>query len=389
MSASVDTAKVTMIDGLVGNDYSLCLCSALHAVGVDVELIVSDNRIVNMPIDYPIRPWMPTKDPKHSKIGKAVRYLEYLTRLLAHVVRNNREKRIAHFQFFRRPRVECVFFLLIKLLGARLVFTAHNVLPHENSRVDLLLRFGVYRAATKIIVHSEYMKNKLATDFRIDRKKVMVIPHGNFDHYVPNEGISKAEARASLKLSEGDNVALFFGFIREYKGLDLLLDAFEICTRKGRPLRLVVAGSSHPPELETHYRRRIDQISADGSIVFHAGFVPSEKVAAYFAACDVVILPYKQIDHSGIVHLAYSFGRPLIAATVGDFSEVIEDGKSGYLLAENSAECLSETISRAFSNSARLEDMGAYARKLSETKYSWMDIACQTKDLYLSVAAAR
>jgi D-inositol-3-phosphate glycosyltransferase len=384
MPSSIDSIRVTMIDALVGNDYSVCLCSALYALGVNVELIAPDNRIVSMPVDYPIRHWMPTKDAKGSKIGKTLHYLGYLARLIVHVVKHNKEKRIVHFQFLRRERIESLLFPLMRLLGVNLVFTAHNVLPHENSRVDYFFRFIVYRSAKVIIVHSEYIKNKLVKGFRIDREKVRVIPHGNFDHYVPKEPMSKSEARAILNLSKMENVALFFGFIREYKGLDQLMDAYEICVGRGRPWILVVAGAVHPLELESHYRRRIKQISADGSIVFHADFIRSEKVAAYFFACDVVILPYKEIDHSGIVHLAYSFGRPVIATNVGDFSEVIEDGKSGYLLRENSAECLSETILGAFSNSTCLDDMGNYARKLSTSKYSWLEIAKKTRELYES-----
>jgi glycosyltransferase involved in cell wall biosynthesis len=241
MSSSNDSVRVTMIDALVGNDYSVCLCSALHAVGVNVELIVPDNRVVNLPVDYPIRYWMPSKDPKGGKIGKTFRYLEYLTRLLVYVVKQNKVGRIVHFEFFRIERMESLLFPLLRLLGVNLVFTAHNVLPHENSRVDYFLRSMVYRSTKVIIVHSDYMKNKLAKDFRIDREKIRVIPHGNFDHYTPREPMSKAEARASLNLSEMNHVALFFGFIREYKGLDLLLDAFEICARKGNSLRLVIA----------------------------------------------------------------------------------------------------------------------------------------------------
>jgi glycosyltransferase involved in cell wall biosynthesis len=293
-------------------------------------------------------------------------------------------KRVAHIQFLRRERLEGLFLLLLRLLGAKLVFTAHNVLPHENNAIDRFLRSGIYRAAGTIIVHSEYIKNKLTNGFRVDREKVRVVPHGNFDHYVPKEPLSKAEARKSLNLSETDNVALFFGYIREYKGLNLLLDAFELCARQGQPFKLVIAGAPASTELGNQYRKRIEEMAMNDLITFHADFIPSEKVAAYLLASDVVILPYKAIDHSGIVHLAYSFGRPLIATDVGDFSEVIEDGKSGYLLKENSAECLSETIIGAFSNGAHLAEMGNYARRLSETKYSWLEIAKKMKDLYES-----
>jgi len=384
MPSSADGARVTMIDALVGNDYAVCLCSSLHAAGVNVELIVPDNRVVSMPVGFPIKYWMPTKDTSRGRIGKAFNYFGYLARLLTYLVRNNRRQRIVHFQFFRRERIESLLFPLLRLLGVNLIFTAHNVLPHENGRIDYLLRSIVYRAAKVIIVHSEFVKNKLATSFDISPQKIRVIPHGNFDHYIPRTMPSKAEARASLNLSDTDNVLLFFGYIREYKGLDLLLDALELSIKKGGSLKLVIAGAVHPPELEERYQRRINQIRGNESIVFHAGFVPSENVTTYFAACDAVVLPYRKIDHSGIVHLAYSFGRPLIATRVGDFPEVIEDGKSGYVLKENSLECLSETMLRAFSDGASLEAMGKYARELSETKYSWTDIAHQTKDLYVA-----
>jgi glycosyltransferase involved in cell wall biosynthesis len=382
----MDNVKVIMLDALSGNDYSVCLCSGLDAVGVNVSLIVPEDRVVNTSVDFAIRRLMPPKNTKIGKIKKAPQYLKYLTHLLIYVTKNDIE--VVHFQFFRRERIESIFFLLLRLLGINLVFTAHNVLPHESSTIDHLFRFMVYRSAKIIIVHSEYVKNKLARNFKIDREKIRVIRHGNFDIYLPRESVSKVEARASLNLSEKDNVALFFGFIREYKGLDLLLDAFQIAIRHNKRLKLVIAGTPRTLELENRYRKRIAQISTDGSIVFHPGFIPSEKVATYFVASDVVILPYERIDHSGIVHLAYSFGRPLIATNVGDLEEVIEDGKSGFLLKENSADCLANTVIEAFSKNTSLENMGTYARELSETKYSWVDVAHKTKTLYESVVNA-
>lgn len=383
MSSSVEPLSVTMSDALVGNDYSLCLCSALHAIGVNVELIAPANRVVNFPVDYPVRRWMPGKDSRNGQFRKTLQYLKYLARFLAYAVKRNKEKRIVHFQFFRRERVESLLFPLLRFFGVRVVFTAHNILPHENRRADRLFRSIVYSSAKTIVVHSEYMKKKLIEGFAADPKKVRVVPHGNFDQYVPRERISKAEAKACLNLSATDQVALFFGYIREYKGLDLLLDAFEICAAKGGTFKLVIAGACSTRELENHYRRRVERMSRNDAVLFHPGFVPFEKTPAYFAACDVVVLPYKKIDHSGIVHLAYSFGRPLIATNVGDFSEIIEDGKSGCLLEENTAECLSKTILDAFSNMAGLAEMGNYARRLSESRYSWDGIADQMKKIYV------
>lgn len=371
--------KVTMIDGLVGNDYSACLCSALHNLGADVELVVPENRSLPADAKYTVLHWMPAKDAASGWVGKSVRYVRYLMRLFLHVIRS---RRIMHIQFFRRERMESVFLLVLRLFGARLVFTAHNVLPHENSAIDRWLRKGIYRVSDRIIVHSEYIRRKITAQFPITHEKTQVIPHGNFDHYVPLHPVSRAFARAGLGVCDKENVALFFGFIREYKGLDLLLSAFELCANTENPFHLVIAGAAHPPELETRYRTYIERMPYKKWIIYHPGFVPSERVALYFAACDVVVLPYKAIDHSGIVHLAYSFSRPLIAANVGDFSETIEDGFSGILLKENTASQLALALAEAFTHKDRLEQMGRYARQLSDTKYSWAEAAQRTIDVY-------
>lgn len=384
MSINDEAFKVTMIDGLVGNDYSICLCSALAIAGVNVELISSSNRVVNTPVNFEIKYWMPSKGIKSNKIQKVLQYLAYLKRVFLYAVGSNKSKRIVHVQFFRIERVESILFLLLRLFGVKLVFTAHNVLPHEFNRLDYLSRHIIYRCSKSIIVHSEDIKNKIVGTFNIPPKKISIIPHGNFDQYVPVKSISRAEARVKLGLENEDKVILFFGYIRPYKGLDLLLDAFEISARENKRLKLVIAGAASSVELENQYKEKVEKISKNGSIVYHPGFVPFDEVAKYFVATDVVMLPYKAIDHSGIIHLAYSFGKPLIATNVGDFSEIIENGKSGYIVKVNNTECLAETILQSFENGTDLEEMGAYARKLSETKYSWLEIAKKAKALYES-----
>lgn len=382
----MDSARVIMLDATLGNDYSVCLCLGLSAVGVDVSLVVPENRVVNTSTDFEVKRLMPTKGPGTGGVRKIFPYLKYLTQLSTYVTKN--DIGVVHFQFFRRERIESVFFLLLRLLGTSLVYTAHNVLPHESRRLDHLFRFVVYRSAKMIIVHSQHIKKKLAKTFRVNPAKIRVIPHGNFDIYLPEESVSRAEARAHLSLSDEDSIGLFFGFIREYKGLDLLLDAFQAITRHNERLKLVIAGAPQTPELENRYRKKIIQISRNDSILFHPRFIPSEEVATYFLASDIVILPYEEIDHSGIIHLAYSFGRPVIAADVGDFAEMVEDGKSGYLLNENTPQCLAEAMLGAFSDRDRLEEMGAYARHLSETKYSWRNAARHTMSVYEEVIDA-
>jgi glycosyltransferase involved in cell wall biosynthesis len=230
----------------------------------------------------------------------------------------------------------------MKLAGVRLVYTAHNVLPHETGKLDKYLYSLIYKSAHYIIVHSDYIKEKLLISFSVKEEKVKVIPHGNFDIYLPAKRITKSEARRKLNMNVNDKILLFFGYIREYKGLDLLLDAFQTAKDCDSELKLLIAGMPFNEELKTHYSKRIKEISAD-RIIQHFKFIPSDEVQNYFEASDIVILPYKNIDHSGIIHLAYSFCKPVIVTNVGDFPETVEDGKSGYIIEYNKEE-LSDAI---------------------------------------------
>jgi len=231
-------------------------------------------------------------------------------------------------------------------------------------------------------VHSNFSKTLLKEKFHFDFSKIAVVPHGNFDIYQPQKQTSRYNARKELELSDDDDVLLFFGFIRKYKGLDLLLDGFEKVQNKNGNLKLVIAGATSSIQMENEYKERINQISKNNNILYHSRFIPTKHVAQYFIAADIIVLPYKNIFHSGLMHLAYSFGKPVIATKVGDFEETIEHGKSGFILKYNDATNLSQTIELAFSNKSKLLEMGEYAQKLSKEKYSWNKIAFRTLEFY-------
>lgn len=375
--------KVLMIDSLVGNDYSLAMCAGLVTQGVDVQLVVPRDRVVETDIAFPVIQLAPSKSPGTSKIRKTFQYIKYLFRLLLLIRRNNVQ--LVHFQFFRRERLDTFFVGALRLLSMPIVYTAHNVLPHENGRIDYYLRYLVYKVVDGIIVHSEYIQRKLLNAFKVDPAKTAVIPHGNFDLYLPDEELSKEESRNKLGLKKEDRVLLFFGYIRAYKGLDLLIEAFESASAVDKRLKLLIAGAPQSPQLDEQYAGQISKITAHERILFHSHFIPFKDVAFYFTAADLVILPYKTIDHSGIVHLAYTFGKPVIGTPVGDFAEVIDHGKSGYILENHDADCLAEGIRTAFCDEAYLEQMGHFAQELNKTKYSWIHIARRTKLYYEKV----
>ncbi len=372
--------KVLMIDALVGSDYSDCLCSALKKAGTDIALIVPENKHTKPSIDFPILKWMPRKDKQAGgKLVKIFKFMVYLIKVLKYIHQN--KVAIVHYQFFRR-KSEVLFFYFLKMLKIKLVYTAHNVLPHENRRYDFKIQAFVLKTSTAIIAHTQFIKNKLLETFDIENDKIFVIAHGNYDSQLPEKQISKEQARKNLNINENENVILFFGAIKEYKGLDLLLDAFEIAASKMQNLKLVIAGSPDSNKIKEKYLNKINQLKAKNNIIYNFDYILTEKVADYFLAADIIALPYKNIYHSGIIHLAFSYGRPFVATDVGDFREMAEAGKCGKISPEKTASSFADTMLECFSDKTLLKEMGAYCKKVSDTKYSWDNIAKKTHNLY-------
>lgn len=369
-----------MLDSLVGNDYSLCLCDGLTKAGIAVTLAVPKDKETNTVYDFKVLKWSPSKSGDLSRLAKGKDYLVYLVRVFGAIKKSNVE--IVHFQFFRRKYIDTLFSLVLKLSGVKLVYTAHNVLPHENNYSDRVLNALVLRIMDSIIVHSEYIKNKVLNVFSISSEKVHVVPHGNFDIYLSGSPISKHEARTQLGINDHDNVVLFFGYIREYKGLDLALEAFDKACIERQDLKLVIAGAPHNDEIRKKYLDLIEKMNFKERVVYEFDFIAFENVAKYFTASDLVLLPYRKIDHSGIIHLAYSFGRPVIATQVGDFAEVIADGKSGYLVNRDDPDDMARAIVAAFSTKNWLAESGAHAKWMSENQFSWESIGAETRKVY-------
>lgn len=368
-----------MVEATVGNEYAIQLSNALVSYGAEVILVVPKGRKFFLKPDCEVCYWLPPKDSKGRKLLKFIEYPGYLLKILLYALRNR--KVIVHFQFFRKD-LDSILYFFLHLIGVKTVKTAHNILPHETKRIDYFLNNIVYKYSTAIIVHSDFLKTKLLSAFKVDTDKIRVISHGDHNIYLNQTGMNPKSMREPFGFSEDDRVLLFFGIIREYKGLDLLLEAFDIASDFVPNLKLLVAGNPFTKKLKHFYSEKINKLKHYKNVTAHLEFIPSEKVSNYFSAADIVVLPYKHIDHSGIFHLAYSFGKPIIATRVGDFEEVIEHGKSGFLLESNDAQNLAKWIEIAFTDAKQLKEMGNYAAHLNKTKYSWENVAIKTIEMY-------
>jgi glycosyltransferase involved in cell wall biosynthesis len=199
--------------------------------------------------------------------------------------------------------------------------------------------------------------------------------------------ILKADARMEMGLSKDDKVVLFFGHILRYKGLEYLLKAFKKVVKEVPTAKLIIAGE--PREDFSPYKHLISKLGIKKHLFMDLEYLPFEKVARYFSAGDVITLPYIKTYQSAVLQLAYAFGKPVIVTRTGGLPEVVEEGRSGYIIPTEDANGLAKTLVEVLSDEDKLLEMGEYAQMLAETKYSWKNITRMTLSVYQGLLDSR
>ncbi|MCC6694683.1 MAG: glycosyltransferase family 4 protein [Candidatus Hydrogenedentes bacterium] len=228
-----------------------------------------------------------------------------------------------------RPLLRCLLmYSMFRLLGKRIVYTAHNVLPHDGATLlNRCIYRTIYRALTDaIIVHGQSLKNRLVEEFRVAPDKVHVISHGTY--HPPDDGsLTKETARDRLGLPRDARVALFFGLQRPYKGTEFALQA--LCESPIPGLVMLIRGDAGDPEYRERLLERIREVSSRVQVDAKLETVPESEMELLFKATDVVVLPYLEGSQSGIKYMAYAYGRPVLASAIGSLGEFIVPGLTG------------------------------------------------------------
>lgn len=260
------------------------------------------------------------------------------------------------------PYLTILFFLYP---GTRIILQCHNVGEKESAWWKRLLARLVFTRADLLIVHAQSEENELVRRMgeRIrPRIRRLFLPVHELGGVPP----SRSEARELLGITTS-RVALFFGHVRPFKGLDIALEAWSLI--KGDAL-LLVAGEVWWNDQQ----RYLDQVRSSGMesrVDLRFRFVPDSEIASYFAACDVVLAPYRTEAQSGVAMTAFHFARPVIASDVGGFPEIIEEGKNGHLVSAEDPKALALAVDTFFESG----DPGSYenAARASAGKYSWAE----------------
>jgi glycosyltransferase involved in cell wall biosynthesis len=264
---------------------------------------------------------------------------------------------------FFAPAFGTIAHLAKLLVGIPSCYLCHNALPHERTRIDRVLLRYVFSSGQVFITHSrqDYEDLQAFRPGAIVRQN----PHPTYDVFAADEALPGPAAKQKLGL-QGKRVLLFFGFIRGYKGLNVLLEAMDGLSGDDG-YQLVIVGEFYDDR--ALYHERLEALKRRGQLTLVDRYVPNEEVPLYFSAADLVMVPYLSATQSGVIQIAYAFKKPVVATTVGGIPEVVTDGGTGYLVPPGDARAMTEAVRRYFKSASRERFEENITRE--NEKYSW------------------
>jgi glycosyltransferase involved in cell wall biosynthesis len=348
--------------------YDHALAAAVARAGADVELVTSRFPHGPVPLEqgYEVfetfyrRGSSPGLSDRRRRL---VRAAEHVPDMLRHR-RQADDADLVHYMWLPIPSLDR------HLLAPRRprVYTMHWRLPDAGTRIARTLT-RLLAEMDAVVVHTDHGARRLEADFGVEPDRLRVIPHGAFDYLTRQD----REVPLPPELETDAPVILAFGLIRPYKGTDVLLEAFQRV--QGAEL-WIVGASRMPMEPLRDLARR-----APGTVRFVDRFVTDPEIPAFMRRANLIVLPYRNIEQSGVLYTALAFGRPIVLSAVGGFPEIAEEG-AARLVPPEDPEALATTLNELLDDPKARDALGAAATEAARTRYSWATIGAQTVDLY-------
>jgi D-inositol-3-phosphate glycosyltransferase len=384
--------EIALLTGCQDKSYAVGLAMAVASKGVRTEVIGNDRVDSHEYHTTPDLKFLNLGGIQDSDVGflsklhhllayyaGLIRYVTFGGPKIVHVLWNSK------FEYFDRTLLTLYF----KLLGKRVILTAHNVNKAQRDSEDSLLnRLTLrcqYNLADRIFVHTEKMKDELIEQFGVKGSAVKVIPFGIYSS-LPDTELTPAGAKKRLGLTSQERALLFFGRIVPYKGLEYLLAAFEKLYARNPNYRLLIAGEPMKgyEDYLTEIQRTIDGSSWRERVIRELRFIRDDETELYCKAADALILPYKHIFQTGVLFVGYTYGLPVIGADVGSIREDVIEGKTGYVFKPGNVAHLANMI-EAYFESDLYKDLARNRREIRDyvaARHSWDEVGEISRAVY-------
>ncbi len=390
--------------------YAYQLCTALANRGASVTLVTSHEYEMgafphNFTVEKRMRLWKlfepSSSQQSRSLPGRLWRKLHWTARRAIRGLQLIGEwARLTNYLLEQQPDLiqfgkvnfpfEALFFARLRRHGLVLTDICHEFELRERSGGPLTalanrLYASVYNNFSAIFFHAENNRQRFLSLFQVPNERLHIIPMGNvsiFPCATTDGKLTPAALRQRYGVNAQAPIVLFFGIITASKGVPDLLRAFALVHQQSPEARLVIAGFPTKFIDNNELQCMAVDLGIAQAVTFDSRYIPIEEVASLMGLASVVVYPYRNSTQSASLQVAYAFGRPVIATTVGGLPEAVENGRSGLLVPPEAPEALASAILHIIDNPRLAAEMGVYARHLSETRFSWTSIANQILTVY-------
>ncbi len=377
--SNIKAAVIEPVGGHGGmNYYDFCLCESIRNAGLDISLFTCDETDITPDIKLQVNKPYKKIFGIDSPIIRAVRYVLGSTKALVRCVLERRS--IVHFHWFHVGLLELFNIVLSKLLFRKIVITAHDVEAFATGlSVPAFVRTA-YGLCDVVVAHNKVSAEELVQKVGVLPGRINIIPHGNYLDVI-DEPPAADECRKKLNISEESKVLLFFGQIKDVKGLDILLEAMSTIIDSCPNVLLVIAGKVWKTDF-SKYDELIDRYNIRNSCLLNISYIPDSEVSYYYGAADLLVLPYRRIYQSGVLLMAMSFGKAVVVSDLPGMLEIIDDRETGLVFESENVNALSATIISAFNNPELLKRIAKNGKLLMQNEYDWKIIGESTAALY-------
>jgi glycosyltransferase involved in cell wall biosynthesis len=292
---------------------------------------------------------------------------------------------IVHVQYLPMLRsrlpLDLWFVQLCRKRGSKIVLTVHDLLPHDTGEAYKQTFRDLYRTVDGVICHSDNIRTRLQAEFSVPEEKIAVIPHGPFFYDLP--ATASEQTLRSFNLEPGRLLVLWQGIIFPYKGIDLLLNAWQQVEAVNDNACLLIVGTG-APELLEQIRQQISHLGLK-RVQLHLRFISTEELVALYRAADIVVYPYRAITTSGALATGLALNKAIVASNLPVFRELLIDRENALLVDPQNSSELARALIELSQNRQFREQLSASVQAMHFGDESWLSIADRTKKFYVAV----